>query len=349
MSAEQNENTSTDPVGLGTSPPVPGRPELDPVELRSSPPVLGGQARKFLVGDAVRFIRDSRLRLSFKVEVDEIGTVKNWVDDGTPLQRIDVQFPRDLVRGALASEFERAGTVLPNSARPQTATLPFTAEDNSQVATDTAARQRTFTAAVSSGEVQALAPNATPSPPPQVIELTATSTAMLRGAAQAGSASLGTAVAAAFDRNLQERATEIRNAARVLAKTMREQVAEWRASRPNDPETLTRYDDMLAFLERIAGELERMADKLDEAIATGAPGSPEPVLLGRAGQIARAVGADVTAFLEKNRQDIAGLTVRTAMFGALYLFLHACGLGGEAAGFASGLVTASIPGPERKK
>ena len=82
---------------------------------------------------------------------------------------------------------------------------------------------------------------------------------MLRGGAQAGSASLGTAVAAAFDRNLQERATEIRDAARVLAKTMREQVAEWMASRPNDPETLTRYDDMLAFLERVACELERMA------------------------------------------------------------------------------------------
>jgi hypothetical protein len=65
----------------------------------------GIRMRPFKVGDSVRFRDGSRLRLSFKIDVDDIGTITALVGDGTSPARVDVEFQNDQIRGAEACQF----------------------------------------------------------------------------------------------------------------------------------------------------------------------------------------------------------------------------------------------------
>ena len=65
----------------------------------------GIRMRPFKVGDSVRFRDGSRLRNSFKVDVDDIGTITALVGDGTSSARVDVEFQNDQIRGAEACQF----------------------------------------------------------------------------------------------------------------------------------------------------------------------------------------------------------------------------------------------------
>ena len=71
------------------------------------PPGEGGQ-RRFQIGDSVRFRAESRLRLSFDIATEEVGTVlgvEPHLPQTGPTYRIQVQFPR-LVPFSFSFEYE---------------------------------------------------------------------------------------------------------------------------------------------------------------------------------------------------------------------------------------------------
>jgi hypothetical protein len=83
--------------------------------LSVPPPVIGqpllteGEQRRFQIGDTVRFRADSRLRLSFDIATEEVGTVvgvEPHPPQTGPSYRVQVQFPRVLVPFAFSFEYE---------------------------------------------------------------------------------------------------------------------------------------------------------------------------------------------------------------------------------------------------
>ena len=145
-----------------------------------------------------------------------------------------------------------------------------------------------------------------------------------------------------LDQKLAQDPASIRDAVRDLVKAVQEQINHLNASKPNDPEGLTRHDNFVAFLETLARGLSELADALDQAIA--APADQQPMFLGMAGQITRQLKTGLEEFVEKNRTYIAGYTVRIGLVAAAFKLLCFFGLGADAAGLASTLLSVSIPG-----
>lgn len=69
----------------------------------------GVRLRRFRVGDVVRFRAQTRVRFSFDIAVDELGTVTGvepHPPQTGPTYRMDVRFPRALVPGVFRFEYE---------------------------------------------------------------------------------------------------------------------------------------------------------------------------------------------------------------------------------------------------
>src|SRR6266566_18053 len=141
-----------------------------------------------------------------------------------------------------------------------------------------------------------------------------------------------------IERSLSERPADIRDAARALVKEIRDQVEQLHRSKPNDEDGLAKHNEFVAFLERIATGLAELADALDQAVKASPDGRPEPVFLGKAARIAEQLNIGMMEWLEANRANVAGCTLRIGLIGAGYLFLNACGLDGNIAAIVSGLV-----------
>jgi hypothetical protein len=139
-------------------------------------------------------------------------------------------------------------------------------------------------------------------------------------------------------RSLSERPADIRDAARALVKEIRDQVEHLQGSKPNDEEGLAKHNEFVAFLERIAAGLAELADALDQAVSASPGGPPEPMFLGKAARIAEQLNIGMMEWLEANRANVAGCTLRIGLIGAGFLFLNACGLDGSIAAIVSGLV-----------
>jgi hypothetical protein len=152
-------------------------------------------------------------------------------------------------------------------------------------------------------------------------------------------ASPGTQAAAIIERRLSERPTDIRDAARALAKAIAAQIELLNGSRPNDDEPQTRHDDFVAFLRQIAAGLDELADSIDRAIAAGSAASPEPILLGRAGEIACKLEEVLTKGLERNSPYIMDCAIKFSVFAAGFTFLHACGIDDKVAAIVGGLMS----------
>jgi hypothetical protein len=184
----------------------------------------------------------------------------------------------------------------------------------------------------------------TTAPPPQTLALEARSTAVARGGAAVTTTPSGATGRRAFERQLTERPADIRDAARALAEVVQGEIDRLNASTPNDPEELTRHNELVAFLGMVAGELRKLVDALSLAIEA-AKTSPdqEPMFLGRAGQIAEQLQIGFDEFLEKNRAYVAGYLARAGLFAGVFAFLQACGVGAEAASIASAILNASLP------
>jgi hypothetical protein len=184
---------------------------------------------------------------------------------------------------------------------------------------------------------------------PSTVELTARATIQNKASLglsvnRASPGSTPIDIAGAFERRLTERPAEIRKAARALSKAIAEQIEELNASKPNEPERLAQQNDFIAFLQTIAAGLDELAAALDRAIAAGSGTSPEPILLGKAGEIARKLSAAVTEGLERNRTYIVDCTIKFCVFAAGFTLLHACGVDGYIAGAVAALMNVKLSG-----
>jgi hypothetical protein len=203
--------------------------------------------------------------------------------------------------------------------------------------------------AETTGPVLPVTPKPTASTTPTMVELAARAT--LQSNASLGLSVNRTNPAAtpigadgAFVGSLLEHPAEIREAARALSKAIADQIGQLNASKPNDAESLAKQNDFVAFLEMIATGLNHLADALDQAIATGTNGSLEPIFLGRAGEIAKQLSTTVKEGLERHRTYIADCAIRFGVFGAGFVFLHACGVDGYIAGAVAALMNLRLPG-----
>jgi hypothetical protein len=223
------------------------------------------------------------------------------------------------------------------------------------VARMTAERQRRAIAATQSGPTEPIGPVVPVSPEPSAS--TAPATGQLSGRATIRSGGFGdlsvnrtspaagaTDVAATVERKLGEQPAEIREAARALSTAIADQIAELDASKPNEPERLARQDDFIAFLHTIAAGLDALAVSIDRAIAAGSIERPEPILLGKAGEIARQISTAVAEGLERNRNYIVDCSIKFCVFAAGFTFLHAIGVDGYIAGAVAALMNVKLSG-----
>ena len=174
----------------------------------------------------------------------------------------------------------------------------------------TAERQRRSIAAIQSGITDPFAPSV-PVPPEPSASTTPSTVELAARATIQGKASLGlsvnrasqgatpTDIAATVERRLSERPEEISEGARALSKAIADQIAELNASKPNEPDRLAQQNDFVVFLQTIAGGLDALAESIDRAIAAGSVEKPEPILLGKAGEIARQLSAAVVKGLNE--------------------------------------------------
>jgi len=201
----------------------------------------------------------------------------------------------------------------------------------------TAERQRRSAAAIQSGATEPFAPSVSVPPEPSAstapstVELTARGTIQSKASLdlsvnRAGAGAAATDIAAMVERRLGERPTEIREAAQKLSKAIADQIAELNASKPNEPDRLAQQNDFIAFLQTIAAGLDALAEAIDSAIAAGSADKPEPILLGKAGEIARKINAAVVEGLERNRSYIVDCSIKFCLFAAGFELLHAIGV-----------------------
>ena len=180
----------------------------------------------------------------------------------------------------------------------------------------TAERQRRSIAAMQFGATEPITPSLPVSPEPSAstVPSTADSSATIQNNVSLGfsinRANPGasrTEVAAAVERRLSERPAEIREAARALSKAIADQIEQLNASTPNEPESLAKQNDFVAFLQESAAGLDALAESIDQAIAAGSATSPEPILLGKSAEIARKLSAVVIQGLEQKQHLHRGL------------------------------------------
>jgi hypothetical protein len=142
----------------------------------------------------------------------------------------------------------------------------------------------------------------------------------------------------AVQRRLSERPEEIREAARALSKAISDQIAELNASRPNEPDCLAQQNEFVAFLQTIAHGLDALAESIDKAIAAGSAEKPEPILLGKAGEIARQLSDTVAEGFERNRTWIGDWTIKICVLAAGCKFLQAIGFAGDIASVVTAIM-----------
>jgi hypothetical protein len=99
------------------------------------------------------------------------------------------------------------------------------------------------------------------------------------------------------------------------------------------------------FLRTVAAGLTKFADAIDAAISAKSSGTAEPILLGKAGDIARELGVVVQTWLSTHSGNVVDYAVRIGLIGLGYKFLSLCGVAGSDAvvGIVSGLVHFSLP------
>jgi hypothetical protein len=185
----------------------------------------------------------------------------------------------------------------------------------------------------------------TASTTPTVVELNARASSGSQGSAglsvnRAGTTSNDTRTT--FAQRLSERPEDIGAAARDLSKAIADQIERLHASKPNDADSLAKQNDFVAFLEKIAGGLNDLADALDRAASANTNGTLEPILLGKAAEIAAQLNTTLQAGLERHRDYICDCAIRFGVFGAGFLFLHACGVDGYIAGAVAALMNVSL-------
>ena len=141
-------------------------------------------------------------------------------------------------------------------------------------------------------------------------------------------------------RRLSQHPADIRDTARTLAREVNEQIQELKRSTPNEADRLAAHNDFMAFLEKMAVGLNKLADAVDQAIADGSDGKLEPVFLGTAGKIARQLHVGLMECLEANRTLVSEIPIRVGLFGLGVAFLHS--IGADSLGAIGGLTALAL-------
>jgi hypothetical protein len=132
----------------------------------------------------------------------------------------------------------------------------------------------------------------------------------------------------ATQRRLLERPDDIREAARNLSEAFRNQTNELKNSKPNEPGQLAQYENLISFFEQMAAGLADLADALDRAFSSATaprPSPPEPVLLGKAADIARGLQLLMRQWLEETGTAVIDVPVRIGVLCTGIAFLHSIG------------------------
>jgi hypothetical protein len=216
---------------------------------------------------------------------------------------------------------------LPPAQPPNPGWMNF-GNDGNQVANMEAQRRRNFIAAGPSGiPFPLLNSIATPPEPFQTVEFSASGNRR-----------------AQFEQRLLETPAEIRDAAHDLAGAIEDQIHVLNASKPNEGDDVTKHNAFVDFLAYIAGELRKLAEALDRAIAAAASAPDQQrMFLGTAGKIADRLQIAFGDWFEQNATNVAGYSIRIGLFAAAFGFLRACGVDGDVATLASAILNKSIP------
>jgi hypothetical protein len=130
----------------------------------------------------------------------------------------------------------------------------------------------------------------------------------------------------AIQRALVARPLPIRDAARALAVALKAQAVELQHAKPNEPSKLEEYEGLIQFINETSDGLQALADTIDRAIGDTQQGSPEPVLLGKAAEIANQVHAGAMEWLLANRATVFEGAFRIGLFGLGMAFVSALGI-----------------------
>jgi len=118
-------------------------------------------------------------------------------------------------------------------------------------------------------------------------------------------------------------------------------LSELRAGIPNDPTTHPQYLSIIEFLENLTKGISEVADGIEEAISAGEENAPEPILLGKAALVARAVSETAQKWLDEQGTKVIDVPVKLTVFGSALITLSHFGISGDAitgaiAGFVLG-------------
>jgi hypothetical protein len=134
-------------------------------------------------------------------------------------------------------------------------------------------------------------------------------------------------IASTITNRLSEHPGDIGDSARTFVREIKSQVEELRKPASGDGR-LPQQNELVNFLEGLAVRLDGLADAIDQAL-NAKTSSPEPLFIGKAGQIGEQLSLGFMEYIKENRAEIAGWSLRFGLIGAAYLFFKACGLEGE--------------------
>jgi hypothetical protein len=128
-----------------------------------------------------------------------------------------------------------------------------------------------------------------------------------------------------IERKLLERPDEIRQAARGLSQAFKAEADRLKSSKTNERGRLPQYEDLISFFEQMAAGLADLTDALDRAFATTTSPGPEPILIGKAAEIAHALQVRVQEWFEKTGTAVIDVPIKMGVLCSGIAFLHSIG------------------------
>jgi hypothetical protein len=116
--------------------------------------------------------------------------------------------------------------------------------------------------------------------------------------------------------------------------------------KPNEASKLEEYEGLIKFINETSDGLQSLADTIDSAIQA-TQGSPEPVLLGKAAEIANGVHTRAMEWLLANSATVFEGAFRLGLFGLGMAFVSALGIELSPAVTASIAALAGTAGKEK--
>jgi hypothetical protein len=129
----------------------------------------------------------------------------------------------------------------------------------------------------------------------------------------------------AIQRALAARPLPIRDAARALAGALKAQAVELQHVKPNEASRLEEHESLINFIYETSGGLQELADTIDSAIQD-AQSRHEPVLLGKAAEIANRVHDRALEWLLANSATVFEGAFRVGLFGLGMAFVSVLGI-----------------------